>query len=704
MNRILLIRTLATLGAVGMAAACGPAAPPAATPGAAARQIPPPLPEQPIDFPAFRETELPNGLRLIVVEHHGQPVANVNLYIRSGAAADPAAQAGLAGIAADLVTKGTATRTATQIAETIEGVGGRLNSSAGNDWLTVSATVLTEHVPLAFDLVSDVALRPSFPQTEFDLARRQTLSGLQAQLGQPGAIAQRRFVREVYGAEHPYGTSPIPGTIEAIRRDDVIAFHRDNFTAGNAMLVVSGDVRAAEIEALVQRHFGEWQRGAARAAALPQPPARDQARIYLVHRPGSVQSNIMVGHLGIRPENPDFFPLQVLNKIVGGGTDARLFQILREERGWTYGAYSRFNRPTDVGFYVAQAEVRTEVTDSAVSEILNQLRRIRDEQVPAEEFEAAKSFLAGSFPLGIETPGQIASQVAQTRLLGLPAEHLTQYRDRIRAVTPQDVQRVARDHVRPEQAAIVVVGDATRILSVLEGIAPIVLYDVEGSPIQRTDIEVRASTQRFDGSRLRPRTLTYQFTVQGNPMGTVTSTLAREGEAWVATSDLQSAMMTQQSEVRFRAADLTPISTRQTTAQGPMRLEVELRQEGSRVIGQAQLPEQMGGTREVDTEVVAGTLLPGMDEFVLAAADLRDGATITLPVFDALTGNVGNVTYRVTGTETITVPAGSFPVFRVEVAGGQQPMTLYVRQEAPHIVVRQEIVGAPVTIELQSVQ
>jgi zinc protease len=212
-----------------------------------------------------------------------------------------------------------------------------------------------------------------------------------------------------------------------------------------------------------------------------------------VHRPGSVQSNIWIGHVGITPDHQDYFPLQVLNKILGQGTDARLFQILREQKGWTYGAYSRFTRPQDVGYFAASAEVRTEVTDSAVAEMMHQLRRLRDEPVPAEEFNAAVSFLAGSFPLRIETPGQVASQVAQARLLGLPVEDVTAFRERILAVTPADVQRVAREHVRPEQAAIVVVGDATRVLAGLEPIAPIVLYDVEGARIERSALEVRGS-------------------------------------------------------------------------------------------------------------------------------------------------------------------------------------------------------------------
>jgi zinc protease len=470
--------------------ACAPAAQPGTAPGGpmaegGSRSAPPPsLASRPLEFPGFRETQLANGMSVVIVEQAVQPIASVSLYVRSGAAVDPAAQIGRAEMTANLLTKGTTTRTANQISEAIEGIGGSLSAGAGSDWVTVSATVLAEHLPLAFELLSDVALNPTFPEDELELARRRTLSGLQAALAQPGELARRRFIREVYGPQHPYGTAPTMGTVQAIQRDDLIRFHREHFSAGNAMLVVAGAIGADDVERLARQHFGAWQAGARPALTWTAPPPREQTRIYLVHRPGTVQSNILIGHLGIRPDNPDFFPLQVLNRIVGGGTDARLFQILREEKGWTYGAYSRLTRPMDVGFFQASAEVRTEVTDSAVAEMLLQLRRVREEAVPAAEFESARAFLAGSFPLRIETPGQIASQIAQARLLGLPIEDVTRYRERIMAVTPQDVQRVARDYILPERAAVVVVGDARHIRAGLEAIAPVVLYDAEGEPLE----------------------------------------------------------------------------------------------------------------------------------------------------------------------------------------------------------------------------
>jgi zinc protease len=478
-----MLRRSIPLAAVALACGACASAPAPARPFPTAP--PPPLAAAPIEFPPFAEATLGNGLRLVIVEHRSQPLVNVNLYIGAGAAADPADRAGLAGMTADLLTKGTPTRTATQFSEVIEGVGGTIGATAGADWLTLSANVLSDHLALAMELVSDAAIRPSFPDEEVELTRRRTLSALQSALGQPAQIAQRTFDREVYGQDHPYGIAPIPGSVQQVTRDEILAFHRDAFGAANALLVVAGDVRRAEVEALAERYLGGWQRGTPLAFAFPDARHRERTEIHLIHRPGSAQSNVLIGHLGFRPDTPDFFAIQVLNGVVGATPDSRLFQILREQRGWTYGSFSRFTRPREVGYFAASAEVRPEVTDSAVIEMLAQLRRIREERVPADELAAAKGFLAGSFPLRIETVGQIGSQIATTLLLGLPVENLTEYRERILAVTAEDVQRVARDYVRPDQAVVVIVGDARELLPQLEPIAPVRLFDVEGQALER---------------------------------------------------------------------------------------------------------------------------------------------------------------------------------------------------------------------------
>ncbi|HEX7240116.1 MAG TPA: pitrilysin family protein, partial [Longimicrobiaceae bacterium] len=512
----------ARLIALGAAAVLGAGSTAAAQDTTRTRVAPPaPLPSRPIVFPAYTESTLPNGLRVMVVENHTLPVANLNLYVRTGSAADPRGKQGLASMAADLLDNGTQKRTARQIAESIEGVGGTLGTGADRDAVTVSAGVLADQLPLAFDLVSDVVLRPAFPADEVETVRRQRLSALQSALGDAGQIAQRRFDREVYGADHPYGGAATPETVRGLTREELAGFHRAHFTPGNALLVVSGDVTPARARALAQQYFGSWTGARGAAPALTAPAARERTGIVLVHRPGAVQSSIRVGHAGIRPDNPDFYALQVLNIVLGGLPTSRLETVIRGQRGWTYAARSAFTRPVGTGVFGAEMEVRTPVTDSALAEMLVQLRRIRDEPVPQAELEGAKNFLTGSFPLRFETPAATATQLASLRLLGLPESSLKEFTQRVSAVTSADVQRVARQYVHPDRATIVVVGDATRVLKGLEAVAPVTLFDVEGRPLDRSALEVRASTERFDGARLQPATLAYGIMVQGNAAGTL---------------------------------------------------------------------------------------------------------------------------------------------------------------------------------------
>lgn len=704
----------ALLVLAGMLAACGGNPPPAITPAAnepeavqpePAMQAPPPaMPLEPIEFPGFFETTLPNGMQLIVIENHAQPVVTASLFVKAGDARDAADHAGLAAMTAELLTKGAGNRSAQQIAETIEGAGGSLNAGAGADWTSVSTTALSDRLPLLLEVMSDVALRPAFPEDELNTQRQRALSGLQVELGQPGPIADRRFVREIYG-DHPYALRPLPETLANITREDLERFHRANFTPGNAVMIVSGDVTPQRAEELARRHFGSWSGGAVAEGSFAELPAEDATQISLVHRPGSAQSNIIVGHVGIRPDNPDYFALQVLNKILGGGSDSRLFQVLREQKSWTYGAYSQFTRPKDVGYFQASAEVRTSVTDSALVELMSQLRTIRDEAVSTEELEAAKSFLAGSFPLRLQTPGQIASQVAQIRLLGLPIEDLTEYREKINAVTAADLQRVAQEYVRPGRATIVVVGDATKVLEPLEAanIAPIELYDVEGNPLDRTALEVKASEQTFSTSALEPMTLTYGVMFQGNAVGTAINTLAKEGDAWVSTQQVKAGPTDQRTEVRF-TGDLTPVSYSMSVSGGPVSVESQLSYENGKVTGSAKLPPQAGGDKTIDTEVVGGTLFPEMEAIALMVSDLEAGQTLTLPLYNVQSDGVVNATFNVTGTEQVTVPAGTFDAFRIEMAAAGQQSVLFVRRDAPHIVLKQEPAGQPLSIELQSVQ
>jgi zinc protease len=463
-------------------------------PAAAAAQARPPAPleQRPVRFPAFTETELPNGLRLMVVENHALPIANLNLFVRSGSGSDPVDRLGTAAMTASLLNKGTATRNAVQIAETVEGVGGSIGAGTDQDDMTVSVSVLSDQLALAFELLSDVALHPTFPQQEMETVRAQQLAALRASLGNPETLASRMVERQVFGAAHPYGRRSTPQTVAALTREDVVAFHQRHFVPRNALLVVSGDVTPAQAQEMARRWFGDWTGGAAPRDEFPAPPARQAAEIFLIHRPNSVQSSLSVGHPGLAPDNPDYYAVQVLNMVLGLSGDSRLEEVLRGQHGWTYGARSRFGRLLGGGVFSASTDVRVAVTDSALSELMVQLRRIRTEPVPQAELDRAKSFLVASFPSTVETPAQAASSLATTRLLNLPPEHLTQYPQRVAAVTVADIRRVANEYLHPDRAVIVVVGDAAQVMERIRSIAPVSVFDVEGRPLDPATLQPAA--------------------------------------------------------------------------------------------------------------------------------------------------------------------------------------------------------------------
>lgn len=690
-------RALTPLGAAlvlalpgGSAAAQHPETPPPAT---ALR---------PLTFPAFGTARLDNGLELLVVENRELPVVSITLAMPAGASYESAGMQGLAAMTAELLTKGTASRTADQIAETIEGVGGSLNASAGDDFFTVSTTVLTEHVPLAFELVADVLLRASFPEEELELARKRFLSSLEAEKSSPDALAERYFMKTLYG-DHPYARRPTEASTRAITRDAVREYAAARLKPRGALLVVSGDIDRAGAQALAQQHLRSWQ-GAAPAAQFPSPPAAKPTEILLVHRPGSAQSNILVGNLALRPGDRQYYAAVVANRVLGGGSDARLFKILREEKSWTYGAYSGVSRSKAVGYFQASAEVRTPVTDSALVELMSQLRLIRREAPADSELVFAKGFLVGSFPRQIETPQQIAGQVSAVKLLGLGDDYLQTYRERLSAVTPADAMAAARAVIHPDSAVIVVVGDGQAIHGALAAIAPVKIIDTDGKPLSVEALTVRAAALDLDRSHIVARRDSFQVVYQGNPIGTQVSAVATEGDELVyrETTAVPMAGIRGETVVRFDAATLGVRSVEESGQAGGQTTKTSLTYGEGRVKGRIEAPQPGGTPRvtDVDTTVVDGVVDGNAMMMIIPALALAEGAAITVNVFSTNDAAVKPLSVTVSGVEDVTVPAGAFTAYRVDVTGGQTPLKLWVSQEAPRRVVRFEIVGQPVVFEL----
>ncbi|MFB6240615.1 MAG: insulinase family protein, partial [Gemmatimonadota bacterium] len=380
--------------------------------------------------------------------------------------------------------------------------------------------------------------------------------------------------------------------------------------------------------------------------------------------------------------------------------------ILREEKGWTYGARSRFTEPRDRGYFAASADVRPAVTDSTLAELMDQLRRIRSETVPGDELEDAKSYLTGNFPLQLETPQQVASQVADALLRGLGIEYLETYRSRIAGVTAADVRRAAREHVHPDRATAVVVGDAREVHEDLTAIAPVILWDTDFQRMQLADLEVQRSDVALDASRIRRGTYSYSFRFRGKPLGDLTVTVEETEDGNVRVVQDLSGQITRSSSY-VMTPDVSPLSVTNETHMGPMTLRQDLDYEGNRVTGQATVPERGGGgggqpsTRQisVDTTLAEGTLDSNMDLAAVLGSPLAEGMEVQIPVFAPGQG-VNSLRVSVTGRETVQVPAGSYETWAVEVQGPNQTVTLYVTRETPHLMVKQELSGQPITVEL----
>lgn len=444
---------------------------------------PPPLgPTPSLELPPVQRFRLENGLDVLVVEQHVLPVVDVQLVVRTGAAADPPELAGRAALAAEMLDEGTTRRGALEFAETLDFLGADLESRVSWDGSSLSLHVLTPRLEPALELLAEAAIHPAFHEEEWRRVQAERIDQLLQQQDEPRVVAGRAFVRELYGDAHPYG-APVPGTretVQAMDLDTVVAFYREHYRPNNAYLVVVGDVEPGTLLPLLERAFGAWEPASVPEVRLPEPPPNGEARIVLVDRPGAAQSEIRVGHIGPSRDTPDYFPLTLLNAVLGGAFTSRLNLALREERGYTYGAASRFDFRTGPGPFLAASAVFTGVTDDALAVVAHEIRRIHDEPVPGAELERARNYLALSLPQDLETTADIAQNITQIELYGLGDDYLDRYVERISAVTPEQVHAAARTHLRPDELVAVVVGDAAAIESRLRdlGLGPVVRREV----------------------------------------------------------------------------------------------------------------------------------------------------------------------------------------------------------------------------------
>jgi len=462
-------------------------APATAAPATAAVDLtkPPVLgPPKALSLPAVVARELPNGLQLMVVEQHELPLADFALVVKSGAETDEVSKLGTATLATSLLKEGTTSRNSLQIADQEAFLGVDISTGSGWDATTLQLHTPTAQMDSALALFADIALRPAFPANELERLRKNRLTSLLQVKDRGPEMANRAYAAIVFGSA-AYGR-PSTGneaTTNAIQQSDIRRFYETYFRPNNATLVVVGDVKPDDIERRVRALFGGWERRAAPAATYGQPAPAKATTIYVVDKPGAAQSSFRIGSVGVARNTADYFPLTVMNTVLGGSFTSRLNQNLRETKAYTYGASSGFGMRRAPGPFIASAEVVAAKTDSALLEFMKELRAIRD-TVPRDELEKTKRYLQLQLPGSFETTGGIAGQLAQLVPYDVPPSFYNDYTQGIATVTQADVQRVARQYIDPDKLSIVIVGDRKSIEPGLKStkVGDVVIVDITGRP------------------------------------------------------------------------------------------------------------------------------------------------------------------------------------------------------------------------------
>ena len=460
---------------------------------------PKPLAARPVTFPPYEVRTLPNGLRVVVVEHHEQPSVSLRLLVGAGAAQDLAPKLGVAHMVASLLDQGTSTKTARQLAESVDAVGGEIAVGAGTDITFAHVTVLRDSVAVGLELLADMVRSPSFSAGELERQRAQLRSALRVSYQDPDYVASLVAKRLVYGF-HPYGlpATGTPTSVERITRTDLVEFHQQYFVPGNCILAVVGDIGKEEAITAAERAFGSWAPRDVVRSLMLGPPAPTR-RVIVVDMPGAVQTEIRVGQLGLMRRSADFTAADLAVRVLGGEGANRLQQILRTRRGLTYGASADLNAYRMLGDIVAETDTRPEAAGEALRVIVDEFSRLQRERVEPRELDGAKAFLAGSYPLTVETPDDIASKVVTALFYDLPLSDLGTFRDRVNAVTVDDIQRVTRAHLRPDRLSIVLVGYAPFIASELGRLG------FRGAELIRLDdLDVTAADLRGPAGPVRP--------------------------------------------------------------------------------------------------------------------------------------------------------------------------------------------------------
>lgn len=455
---------------------------------AAAR--PQPGPPRPYRFPPFTRARLGNDVQVIVASVARLPLTTIRVMVDAGASIEDRARAGLAQLTALALAEGTLRAGGAQLAEEFEQLGGALATTATWDGVYLTTSVLSDRFDAALSLLAEVTRTPAFPEREVERLRDERLAELMELRAEPRGLADERFASILYDERSRYAVPEggAENTVRSLARGDCLGYHERHFRPGATSIIVVGDVEPDRALASIERLFGDW-------AGLPQPtdrplvgPARTSRALHLIARPGAPQSELRVGHIGIPRVHRDYFDVVVMNAILGGVFNSRINLNLRERNGFTYGASSGFDWRRDPGPFVVSTAVATGVTAAAVREILSEIDGMRAAPPTADELSLATSYLDGVFPIRFETTDAIASALASLQTFGLPDDYYDTYRDNVRRVRADEVQRVAHAHLDPERLQIVAVGDPETAGPQLETLAlgQVVYWTPEGTVIRES--------------------------------------------------------------------------------------------------------------------------------------------------------------------------------------------------------------------------
>jgi zinc protease len=444
-------------------------------------KMPAAAPTKPFHFPEAAAKVLTNGLRTYVISSREEPMVAIRLTLTgAGSVNDPSGRPGVANMTADMLTQGTASRSAEEIAQAIDFVGGRLGASADDDGTYISVTVVKKDFALAMDLLSDVLLHPTFRQEELDRRRRQALSDLEVQYSDPEYIADVLLKRLIYG-EHPYGLpgSGTPDSLQTLDRGSLVSFRDSHYVPDDALLSFAGDITPDEAFAAAEKYLGEaaWHGHQSKAASTPGLVPERGIRIVLVDKPDANQTQIWVGRIGIPRNSPDYLPLYVTNRIFGGGFNSRLSTEVRQKKGLTYDAYSQFECHRLAGDFSASTFTRTSATVEAAKLVVDLIRNMSTGELGPRELDFARDYIAGVFPIQTETAEQVASRTLAVVQYGLPEDYNATYQQKVLAVSPAEVKKMAGRYFDANDLTIVLVGNVKEFRDAMHKAFPGAKYE-----------------------------------------------------------------------------------------------------------------------------------------------------------------------------------------------------------------------------------